>query len=71
MKETAKYKNRFVERIVKLIAMTFNILILNTRCIYRVIKNSSVWRNILVLVTAALFSLFSIIYTDISQKSYN
>lgn len=29
MKETSKYKNSFLERAIKLIAMPFNILILN------------------------------------------
>lgn len=66
MKETAKYKTRFLERVVRLLAMSFNILILNIQCIYRVIEKSSVWYNILVLVTTAFF----ISYTDTSQKKH-
>lgn len=68
MKETAKYKNSFLERAIKLIAMPFNILILNN---WRVTEwwrsQPSVWCNILVLVTATFF----IFYTDTAQKSYN
>lgn len=67
MKETTKYKNRFLERVVKLIATPFNILILNIQCIYRIMQKSSVWYNILVPVKAAFF----IFYIDLSQKSYD
>lgn len=64
MKETVKYKRSFPKRVIKLTAMPSNILILNIRCICRVVERSSLWYKFLVLVTAT----FSILYTDISQK---
>lgn len=67
MKETAKYKNGFLERVIKLENMLFNMLILNIQYIYRVVEKPSVWCNILVLVT----DIFFIFYTDTAQTFYN